>query len=207
MANLDHFIANSDYPFDKVVFFAEQRTNGNTLIKIPNPIGEPMLVEAIGTTDDWATSKDNIGLVSCGKDNIQMFINADLTAVQVWGYLPNSSNKTTEMRTAYESNSKLIFDTRLKYLKIFKEGVANLGAGQSVTIPHNLGFVPITKYWVELPAITGIGFDEAGLEDGRDVVDSNEVPLLHADAENIYIHNDSNNYGGIYWRIYTNATI
>ena len=92
-------------------------------------------------------------------------------------------------------------------MKVFKEGVANLGAGQSITIPHNLGFVPITKYWVELPAITAIGFDEAGLEDGRDVVDSNEVPLLHADAKNIYIHNDSSNYGGIYWRIYTNATI
>lgn len=170
--NLGHFIFNSDYPTDKIVWLYEgQFTTSSSVdsfyITTPDKLGTttPVYCKGAVTIDDWQTS------IMIGTDYSQAGKNASLS--MSWSNYPqnriglhfNADFRSYPNRTAkyriwavqrddidyaidYSKNTaamknKLVLDSDRNYPRLYMEGVAKSGE----TVKHNLGKIPYADYW------------------------------------------------------------
>ena len=158
--NLSHFIFNSDYPMDKVVFYKQLEetipANSTKTVTIThNLLFTPLPLAVWATNSDFsdASSLDAVSqYFSSGKvaletakadaTNITLSFNSSLSSskkiyIRVYGLLPE--NATQEAAPTSRQASKLIFDTDKVYAPLIFNGVitsafnSNLVANVNVT--------------------------------------------------------------------------
>ena len=163
MANIQNYIINSDYPMEKVagVFEGEGDTaSGSTTFTLSNHVQKALLIDGVFSEDDWQTSfpisagdtTRDVGflvVLACYEDHIEwrFFSNAGKhVKYRIWGFLPEdypTQVNPTDSASAYP----FTIDTTKNYMKVFKDGRATVTAGNSVTVNHNLGYIPFVKVW------------------------------------------------------------
>lgn len=139
--NLSHFIFNSDYPMDKVVFYKQESftvpaesggTPGELTITIPHNLLFAPLPLAIWATDaDFNDTRtyaifSNLQEVKADATNITVYFqNSSATPLtgylRVYGLLP--TNAVQEAAPTARQASKLIFDTDKLYAPLVFSGI------------------------------------------------------------------------------------
>lgn len=177
MAGAGNFLITSEYPTDKIVWMYEGTTttdsDGIFDISIAHGLDAIPFCTGIWTIDDWQTTYNtstathgggqvylrfsmltsNDSTVTmhgyCMQDSVTPIINATVK-YRLWGFFNEAStlNIFTDS-TADLSQNKFVKDSRLGYPKLFMEGFAD-ATNHTVTIYHNLGFVPFVEIWYEL---------------------------------------------------------
>lgn len=100
--------------------------------------------------------------------------------------------------------NKLAYDSNLDYRRIHLNRTVVLGAGASMTIPHNLGYVPYFRCWSELYSgeISYFYVDSAQYSFGTDYYNNGIFGFdVTADATNIYLLSYSPTRN-VYLRVY-----
>lgn len=90
--------------------------------------------------------------------------------------------------------NKLSYDSSVDYRRIHINRKIALGAFQTVTIPHNLGYVPYYRAWAELwvGEVSFFYIDSAQYSFGYDYFNNGIYGFaITADATNIYIESQS----------------
>ena len=172
--NLGHFIFNSDYPTDKIIWLYEGQftTTSSTstfYINLPDNMGAgaPIFCKGAVTLDNWASSiMVGTGYSQAGK-NASMYIvfytyngvsrlqvDVDFRSFpnktakyRLWGVQREDISNSTDYpkNTAFMKN-KLILDSDRNYPRLCLEGVAISGE----TVKHNLGKIPYIDYWYQI---------------------------------------------------------
>lgn len=169
---LDHFIFNSDYPVDKIVWLYEGQyttPSGNTIQNIYIPIQEllnskyTIFIKGAVTVDDWATSimigtrysrsgkNASVSMNWESGTNARIHLSSDLRSYpsktakyRLWGVVRDDIQQAVDYpKNSSTSKAKLIFNTELNYPRLYKDGVAMSGE----TVEHNLGKIPYVDYW------------------------------------------------------------
>lgn len=160
---IKNFIIDSDYPIEKVagVFEGAGTTNaGETIFTLSNPLNVALLIDGVFSEDNWASSypisagdkNRNVGMLevlACTESQIQwrFFSNAGINVkYRLWGFLPEDYPADVP-KTDSVSSYPFTIDTSKNYMKVFKSGRATVTSGNSVTIPHDLGYIPFVKVW------------------------------------------------------------
>lgn len=171
--NLGHFLYNSDYPTDKVIWLYENsRTTPSSDTTISFLISSipykdyPVFVKGACTVDNWATvipvgtnwsiagknASMSINWQSSGSKGV--YVNADFRSYpnktlkyRFWGVQREDIDFALDYgSTAAISKTSLKFDSSKNYPRLIKDGVAVSGE----TITHNLGRIPYVDYWYVL---------------------------------------------------------
>lgn len=136
--NLSHFIFNSDYPMDKVVFYKQQKINlrsGSAItFTMPHNLLFTPLPIAIWSEDenfnsvyglDPAAMLPRMTEVKADATNISVVFTPDSTTrtgyLRVYGLLPETA--TQEAAPTFRQASKLVFDTDKVYCPLIFNGI------------------------------------------------------------------------------------
>lgn len=208
MANLDHFILNSDYPTDKIVFLrqGEFRLNelGDATSTIEHELGAQVYMKGIWSTDGWNTTYtfgmrkygdqyvDTQSEIWATDKTISMHVVSKQNATvqyKIWGVLDedNTMNIDTEPTLGYSSNA-LMFDSDLNYPRLVAEG--HLKKGESYK--HGQNKIPFVDIWYQSPYV-----------DGYMLLDVEQMggPAIRINKDEIIAANDDR-ANGYYFRIY-----
>lgn len=135
--NLAHFIFNSDYPMDKVVFYKQDEinvpTSGATLTVPHNLLFTPLPLVTVASNADFSDARDVYPLpvtvdataLKADATNITVTLSNSTSSakklyVRVYGLIPEGETREA-MPTARQS-SKLIFDTDKTYAPLIFSG-------------------------------------------------------------------------------------
>ena len=169
---LGHFIFNSDYPVDKVVWLYEgsyTSPSTDTLQNIYIPMGDllgsnlTIFVKGAATYDNWATSIMIGALHSRAGENTSISMGWESTSggrlhltsdmrshksktikYRLWGVVRDDIQQAVDYpKNTSIGKTKLVLDTGLNYPRLYKDGVAMSGE----TIHHNLERIPYIDYW------------------------------------------------------------
>lgn len=180
MSNLSLFMLNSGYKLDMIAkvlsgnfsFRLDEYNQG--YYKIPHDLGFTPLVSGFWGVNSSLTPAyafgyeyrnpedvsgvDTFGIWSVGADNTYIWfrpINQVATKTyhyKIYCLVP--SNLDSQVPSPNLSGfNKLIFNSDMNYLKLFKDGeieipsAANQSAGNTITIAHNLGYLPFVRSW------------------------------------------------------------
>ena len=168
--NPEHFIINSDYPLEKIAgLFEYSGTTGASTEQIPaydtfvipNTVGVALLIDGqFSFTPDFS-----VAYPLCSEDSSHyfqaLFTYCTSSKIEIqgagyggsreiyfrlWGFVPED-NPAIVAPTASQSKDEFVIDTRKNYLKVYKEERISIPAGETVSIPHDLGFEPYVKAW------------------------------------------------------------
>ena len=160
-----HFIFNSDYPFDMVVYYKHYvfTTNSSTpqTISFDHNLGfAPLLFGVWSYTEDFAKSYPLTDFIQSGPAKIGMYVESDATKVyvtcgqsnpvtpgrklyvKIYGFAPTTW--TGNCKPTAQSSSSLLLDTDLSYSPLLAAGAVNpkdmtQGGGQSITLMATVG--------------------------------------------------------------------
>lgn len=174
--NNENFRINTDYPIDKVILLREitvtPTSYGEFDYTFTHGLGAIPFCKAVATDDDWNTTyQSGVQRMAESGQYAQRVFNcySNATSVRVYGWLQDTSigetikpatiriwgvfNESATQNvdvppTREASNNNFIVNSDYNYPALFMEGTtASIAAGNSVTIYHNLGFVPIADIW------------------------------------------------------------
>lgn len=169
MAILEHFLFNSDYPTDKLVFAKQgtitiTRTWYANYDILPTGIGAPVYIEGdfriqgadeIYPFGEAGTSTGVQSVVVSYMFNDQCYVVPDFFIIneelvgtkvdyRVWGYCNEQETKNIDIGgTASTAKPKLIIDSDNNYPRFVGDGYI----AQGQTYNHNLGYMPIVRTW------------------------------------------------------------
>lgn len=177
---LGHFIFNSDYPVDKIVWLYEGQftTSSDNLTNVNIPIesllntNETIFIKGAASVDNWATSimigtSHSIAGKNAGasmywtnSSTNKLRLTFDFRSYggrtakyRLWGVARDDATPAVDYpKTSITSKSKLIFNTELNYPRLYKDGVAMSGE----TVYHNLGKIPYVDYWYVSKSTTSV---------------------------------------------------
>ena len=233
MPNPNSFIANSDYPFDMVAKTVSgscvrgqphgQSVSIEDYALIPHQLNFLPLVSGVWSLDpDFATSYPLGYLVTIDNQlyGIQQVLANDTNVAllpmgvigteyyyKVYCLVPGTLD--TQIYTpALGGFKNFTFNSDLAYMKIFKEEILTFTTQKStVTVEHNLGFVPFVRYWEEVPILkSGSSLDYITGYVGKDFygdavkVDEQKIEITH------YNNYASQGEEKFYYRIYADET-
>ena len=159
-----HFIFNSDYPFDMVVYYKYYvfTTNSSTpqTISFDHGLGfAPLLFGIWSYTEDFAKSYPLTDFITAGSAKIALYVESDATKVyitkeqtnptsgrklyvKIYGFAPTTW--TGNCKPTAQSSSSLLLDTDLAYSPLLAAGAVNpkdmtQGGGQSITLMATVG--------------------------------------------------------------------
>lgn len=159
-----HFIFNSDYPFDMVVYYKYYvfTTNSSTpqTISFDHNLGfAPLLFGIWSYTEDFAKSYPLTDFITAGSAKIALYVESDATKVyitkeqtnptsgrklyaKIYGFAPTTW--TGNCKPTAQSSSSLLLDTDLAYSPLLAAGAVNpkdisQGGGQTTTLMGVIG--------------------------------------------------------------------
>lgn len=159
-----HFIFNSDYPFDMVVYYKYYvfNTNSSTpqTISFEHNLGfAPLLFGIWSYTEDFAKSYPLTDFITAGSAKIALYVESDATKVyitkeqtnptsgrklyvKIYGFAPTTW--TGNCKPTAQSSSSLLLDTDLAYSPLLAAGAVNpkdisQGGGQTTTLMGVIG--------------------------------------------------------------------
>lgn len=170
---LGHFIFNSDYPVDKIVWLKEGQytssSSDTTLQNIYISMGDvfnsnlTIFVKGAVTVDNWATSimigalysrpgeSASVTMAWESTDGGRIHLTSDMRSYKnktiryrLWGVVRDDVQQAVDYpKNATVGKTKLVFNSELNYPRLYKDGVAKSGQ----TVYHNLGKIPYVDYW------------------------------------------------------------
>lgn len=213
--NPDNFILNSDYPLEKIAgLFEFSGTTGASTstmaegvsFQFTNTVGVPLLIDGqfsftpdftvayplmsedenrYFSTDSAYTTRTTIYISGSGYGGARPIY------FRIWGFVPEDTAIVVPS-TASASQDNFVLDTRKNYLKVFKDGRQKIGADESFTIQHNLGYIPYFKVWL-------------GSGSSWQVVTYGSGTLNYAIDSQKLVLTDTSGYGfNYYYRVYAN---
>ena len=168
MAELSHFLFNSDYPTDKIVYLQkgeyDLRTDRNKFKYYNTHITTPVYLEGQFKLEgsDTVYPLDNaimenyyvfpmlISFMYNGECwvmfGIYDFEHIDKTAeFEIWGIVADNEAKNTDINaTINVAKPKVGINSDENYPRFIGDGTMQFGE----TVYHNLGFTPKTKHWI-----------------------------------------------------------
>lgn len=208
MAELEHFIFNSDYPMDKIVWLKQGELKlsdtGYGEATLEHGVGAQLYVKGLWSTDDWATANmfgakkfadQYLSINSnvwANDKNVTFNVASDPNTTlkyKLWGVVNEADTKNLDTsRTVGYSANRLFLSTDLNYPKLVAEG--HLGKGE--IYQHGQGKIPFVDIWDDNPYIDGyMPIEDSNPEDAIAWVTDSEIKVTSQDLTN-----------GIYYRIY-----
>ena len=159
-----HFIFNSDYPFDMVVYYKYYvlTTNSSTpqALSFDHNLGfAPLLFGIWSYTEDFAKSYPLTDFITAGSAKIALYVESDATKVyitkeqtnptsgrklyvKIYGFAPTTW--TGNCKPTAQSSSSLLLDTDLAYSPLLAAGAVTpkdltQGGGQTTTLMGVIG--------------------------------------------------------------------
>ena len=170
--NLNHFLLNSDFPMDKVVWMFEGESNtsqySSTTIRNNLPYKNyPIFAKGMATIDNWQTAfplgaSRPLSDKPYDSTSLSYIVNNDDHYIYLSWFINSTSNATIKYRlwavaredydlgndygktSSYNySKTHLKFDSTKNYPRLIKDGIAKSGD----TITHGLGYTPHVDFW------------------------------------------------------------
>jgi len=230
MSDPRRFLANSDYPSDKIFFLKSGTVDvAKSGVSIPHNLGFLPLLDGIwrkvgdsnwysfGTGPVWMYSPASgvaypmSDAILLSSDATNMFLEIEdfsnpassiSIEYRVFGFIADENSDTTANDTANQS-SGIISSTDQNNRKLLQSGTVTVSAGQSNTIHHALGFLPQIEIWIKGQSYDRIWkfIDVASHESSMAAYDAYQI---FADENNLTFVNQD--YAGLtytfYYRIY-----
>ena len=106
----------------------------------------------------------------------------------------------------------IAFSSQFRYERVASKGQISYNLGTNpyynyslFTIPHNLGYIPFFRIFIQLPG-SSILFYKASGSSTYGLVGTYQIDEIYADANNLYVgienYEDTAGTGKIYYRIY-----
>lgn len=170
MTDARHFLLNTEYPLDKIIYMTSGSVvvNFSGEITIPHGLGFAPLVFGIWSLNsDFSTSQEFDMMSSDLYSPDYMYVTRlEADDTNIYASFQNSefSNETFYYRLfAYEPTdstaditptssdtlaTNLLLDTDLNYLKLHSSGIKVVSSAPD-TVTHNLGYIPVIMLWQE----------------------------------------------------------
>lgn len=208
------FTTDSPMPLFVCKFIDSVNLQGGSFryIKIPHNLPYTPLLVGQWDTDPEFNSSHDITNASYQSELANLLVYTDSTYIyfnyystedvtvyyRLWGFCPPDYEGDLD---PVSDDSKFMFNTDYEYLKTLKMG--KVTPGDSTTIQHNLGYVPLARVWRTSQYGQGQGQTVTGL--GLDISSSNGAgdKISIVDENNLYI-GDLDQDGYAYYHIYTN---